>query len=99
MANETAIGWCDLSWNPVHGCSKVSPGCARCYAETLSLQRGHTTKPWTPENALYSLMHGKVLAESVVADLEARGWVGKTTFVTEDGCQILEERTDFRRSE
>ncbi|MCW3018627.1 MAG: hypothetical protein JWN10_935, partial [Solirubrobacterales bacterium] len=28
MANQTAIGWTDLSWNPVHGCSVVSPGCA-----------------------------------------------------------------------
>ncbi len=51
MANETAIGWTDLSWNPVHGCSVVSPGCAHCYAATLSLQRGFTSLPWTPENA------------------------------------------------
>ena len=51
MAQATAIEWTDLSWNPVHGCSKVSPGCAHCYAETLSLRRGHTALPWTPENA------------------------------------------------
>jgi hypothetical protein len=36
MAQTTAIEWTDLSWNPTHGCSKVSPGCAHCYAETLS---------------------------------------------------------------
>lgn len=29
MAQATAIEWTDLSWNPVHGCSKVSPGCAQ----------------------------------------------------------------------
>jgi protein gp37 len=51
VAQLTAIEWTDLSWNPVHGCSKVSPGCAHCYAETLSLRYGHTEKPWTPENA------------------------------------------------
>lgn len=51
MANETAIGWTDLSWNPVHGCSVVSPGCAHCYAATLSLRRGLTKLPWTPANA------------------------------------------------
>lgn len=51
MANKTAIQWTDLSWNPVHGCSKVSPGCAHCYAETLSLRYKQTLKPWTPENA------------------------------------------------
>lgn len=47
----TAIEWTDATWNPVTGCSKVSPGCAHCYAETLSLRHGWSKKPWTPENA------------------------------------------------
>lgn len=47
----TAIEWTDQTWNPVTGCSKVSPGCAHCYAETLSLRFGWSKKPWTPENA------------------------------------------------
>lgn len=51
MANATAISWTDLTWNPVHGCSKVSPGCAHCYAETLSRRYHQTPKPWTPGNA------------------------------------------------
>lgn len=51
MAQTTAIEWTDLSWNPVHGCSKVSPGCAHCYAETLSRRYKQTLKPWTPANA------------------------------------------------
>jgi protein gp37 len=51
MSQATAIEWTDVSWNPVHGCSKVSPGCAHCYAETLSLRYGQTAKPWTPANA------------------------------------------------
>ena len=33
------------------GCSKVSPGCANCYAERLSLRFGRSTLPWTPANA------------------------------------------------
>ena len=49
--NETLISWTDTTWNPVHGCSKVSPGCDRCYAETLSLRRGWTKLPWTGQNA------------------------------------------------
>lgn len=48
---STAIEWTDATWNPVTGCSKVSPGCAHCYAETLSLRFGWSKKPWTPENA------------------------------------------------
>jgi protein gp37 len=51
MGDRSTIHWTDATWNPVTGCSKVSPGCANCYAEALSLRRGWTTKPWTPENA------------------------------------------------
>ena len=48
---STAIEWTDATWNPVTGCSKVSPGCAHCYAESLSLRFGWSKKPWTPEHA------------------------------------------------
>jgi protein gp37 len=47
----TAIEWTDATWNPVTGCSKVSPGCDHCYAETLSLRFGWSKKPWAHENA------------------------------------------------
>jgi three-Cys-motif partner protein len=36
MPAETAIEWTESTWNPVTGCSKVSPGCAHCYAETFA---------------------------------------------------------------
>ena len=49
--NQTKISWADSTWNPVHGCSKVSAGCDNCYAETLSLQKKFTAKPWIGENA------------------------------------------------
>ena len=32
---KTSIEWTDETWNPVTGCTKVSPGCAHCYAERL----------------------------------------------------------------
>lgn len=41
----------EATWNPVTGCSKVSPGCAHCYAETLSRRFGWSRLPWTPVNA------------------------------------------------
>jgi|ERR1051326_3524221 protein gp37 len=36
MSQESAIEWTDATWNPVRGCTKVSPGCAHCYAETFA---------------------------------------------------------------
>lgn len=48
--NKTAISWTNRTWNPTHGCSKVSDGCKNCYAAELSLKRGWTKKPWTLQN-------------------------------------------------
>lgn len=36
MATRTNIEWTEMTWNPVTGCTKISPGCKHCYAETLS---------------------------------------------------------------
>jgi len=36
MADRSSIEWTDATWNPVTGCTKVSPGCAHCYAETFA---------------------------------------------------------------
>ncbi len=41
----TTIEWTDHTWNPIRGCTKISPGCAHCYAETFAERfrgvRGH----------------------------------------------------------
>jgi protein gp37 len=36
MSDNSKIEWTDATWNPVRGCTKVSPGCAHCYAETFA---------------------------------------------------------------
>lgn len=36
MAGTTAIEWTETTWNPVTGCSKITPGCDRCYAERMA---------------------------------------------------------------
>jgi len=36
MAATSKIEWTDATWNPVRGCSKISPGCKHCYAETFA---------------------------------------------------------------
>jgi protein gp37 len=36
MGEHSSIEWTDATWNPVRGCTKISPGCAHCYAETFA---------------------------------------------------------------
>lgn len=36
MSAESTIEWTDSTWNPVRGCTKISPGCKHCYAETFA---------------------------------------------------------------
>ena len=36
MSTYTAIEWTDATWNPIRGCTKISPGCKNCYAERFA---------------------------------------------------------------
>jgi protein gp37 len=36
LAEKSSIEWTDSTWNPVTGCTKISPGCKHCYAETFA---------------------------------------------------------------
>src|SRR5687768_12461764 len=36
VSDNSAIEWTDATWNPVTGCTEVSPGCDRCYAKTFA---------------------------------------------------------------
>lgn len=41
MSANTAIEWCDHTFNIAWGCAKVSPGCAHCYADGVATRWGH----------------------------------------------------------
>lgn len=41
MGNTTAIEWCDATFNPWWGCTRISPACDHCYAAALSKRYGH----------------------------------------------------------
>lgn len=68
MGEHSNIEWTEATWNPVTGCSKVSPGWAHCYAETVALRFWPTQyASWLsgqrefcpkPESALYSFGGG-----------------------------------------
>lgn len=38
MATNSAIEWTEATWNPLTGCTKISPGCKHCYAERMALR-------------------------------------------------------------
>ena len=38
MAQTSKIEWTQCTWNPVTGCTKISPGCMNCYAERMALR-------------------------------------------------------------
>ena len=47
MADKTSIEWTDATWNPVTGCTKISPGCDNCYALRFSERfRGTPNHPF-----------------------------------------------------
>jgi protein gp37 len=47
MAEATNIEWTDATWNPITGCTKISPGCDHCYAERFSERfRGTADHPF-----------------------------------------------------
>lgn len=49
MAEKTGIAWCDSTFNPWIGCTKVGPGCDHCYAEVQdSRKRWGGTTHWGP---------------------------------------------------
>jgi protein gp37 len=36
MSDHSKIEWTDATWNPLRGCTKISPGCKHCYAQTFA---------------------------------------------------------------
>jgi protein gp37 len=47
MSGKSEIEWTDATWNPVRGCTKISPGCAHCYAEVFAERfRGVSGHPY-----------------------------------------------------
>ena len=60
MGLNSAIEWTQATWNPVTGCSKVSPGCAHCYAERMARRLQAMGQP-NYANGFEVTMHEHVL--------------------------------------
>ncbi len=60
MAESSHIEWTDATWNPVTGCSKISPGCKHCYAERLA-HRLHAMGQKNYRNGFELTLHPEML--------------------------------------
>jgi protein gp37 len=85
MSAVTSIAWTDRTWNPVRGCSRVSSGCTRCYAETVAAR---FSGPGLAYEGLarWHVRGGPIAAEDTKlwapGEREAR-WTGKIRLVPE----------------
>lgn len=70
MGQITGISWTDHTWNPWHGCFKVSPGCQHCYAETLSKFYGRDI--WGPPSSSVRMLTKSPWNDCLKWDAQAR---------------------------
>jgi protein gp37 len=74
MAFNSAIEWTEATWNPVTGCTKVSPGCRHCYAERLATRLQAMGQP--------RYAHGfRVTLQEDLLDLPRRWRIPRRIFV------------------
>ena len=84
---NTAIEWTDATWNPVRGCTKVSPGCKRCYAETFAERRLRTF-----DYALRNARPIRILMNSNVFRIDDMRFIGEGTELDLSGTVDLNAR-------
>ena len=61
MTQISKIEWTDATWNPTIGCTKISPGCKHCYAETMAKRCQAMGVPGYKENGFsLTLMHDRL---------------------------------------
>lgn len=85
MANHSAIEWTEATWNPIAGCTVVSPGCTNCYAMRFAQRlesigqvkyRGTTRK-----SGGHAKWTGKINVDQDAINLPKRWKVGRLIFV------------------
>ena len=69
MSDTTGIQWTDATWNPLRGCSAVSPGCANCYAAAVAYRFSQKGQPY--EGLAKQSSAGKPIWTGKVVDVPA----------------------------
>lgn len=85
MGDKSAIEWTDATWNPIVGCSVVSPGCTNCYAMKMAARLEHMHQPQyaglTRPSKAGAVWTGKLRLVETALDLPLRRRVPTTYFV------------------
>ena len=74
MSTQSAIEWTESTWNPLTGCTKVSPGCKHCYAERMARRLQAMGQP-NYANGFTLTLHEHMLAKPL--GWRSR-WVGRS---------------------
>lgn len=85
MANNSSIEWTEATWNPVAGCTVISPGCTNCYAMRMARRLESMGQPkyagTTRMSGGRAKWNGKVKLDVEALDIPKRWTVGRTIFV------------------
>jgi protein gp37 len=96
MGENSKISWTDHTFNPWWGCAKVSPGCANCYAETLSNRFGSLWGKDAPRR-FFDTKHWdeplKWNSKAAAAGRNAKVFCGSMCDIFEDRPDLTEHRT------
>ena len=84
---DTKIEWTDTTANPVRGCTKVSPGCAHCYAETFA-ERFRGVKGHPYEQGFDLRLVPEKLAEPLSWKKPRRVFVNSMSDLFQDGVEV-----------
>lgn len=99
MALDSKIEWCDATWNPWIGCTRVSPGCVNCYAESFARRYGKAEWGPTAQRVRSSAANWrKPLVWNAKAKREGRRYkvfCASLADVYEDNPQLIEWRFDL----
>lgn len=60
MTTNSKIEWTEMTWNPTTGCTKISPGCKHCYAETMAKRLQAMGTPGYENGFKLSLMYDRI---------------------------------------
>ncbi len=80
MSARTGIEWTDATWNPVRGCSPVSPGCRHCYAERVAAR--FSGGPFL-DGGQVVIREASPFAGFAVSTPQGPRWTGKVALVEE----------------